>query len=84
MAGRLFRTNAVTLMELKIRLIPIASNCRRRKIGTGRPDYWDCAIRLELAVLAKAETAAEATLADALPAVREAWELETTVQKIFG
>ena len=81
--------NAVTLMELKEppdprreQLIPVVQYAVERKIATGKPDYWDYATRLELAVLAKDEEKATAALADSLAAIREAWEPETTVRNL--
>ena len=77
--------NAVTLMELKeppdprrTTLIPVVAYAVERRIAGGKPDYWDHATRLELAVLAKDEQKARAALSDALAAVRESWEPETT------
>ncbi|THI85090.1 MAG: DUF4071 domain-containing protein [Nitrospira sp. CG24A] len=81
--------NAVTLMELKElpdprreRLIPVVSYAVERRIASGKPDYWDYATRLELAVLAKNQDRAEPALADALAAVRESWEPETTARNL--
>ncbi len=81
--------NAVTLMELKEppdarreRLIQIVSYAVERRIASGKPDYWDHATFLELAVLAKEQQKAEAALADALAAVRETWEPETTARNL--
>ncbi len=81
--------NAVTLMEIKdppdprrARLIPIVSYAVERRIASGKPDYWDHATLLELAVLANEQQKAEAALADALAAVREAWEPETTARNL--
>jgi tetratricopeptide (TPR) repeat protein len=81
--------NAVTLMELKEppdlrreRLIPVVCYAVERRIASGKPDYWDYATRLELAVLAKDQQKAESVLADALAAVRESWELETTARNL--
>src|SRR5262249_37584218 len=52
--------NAVTLMELKDppdpareTLIPVVAYAVERRIAAGKPDYWDFATQLELAVLAK-------------------------------
>jgi MAP3K TRAFs-binding domain len=81
--------NAVTLMELsdppdprRLRLIPVVAYAIERRIAAGKPDYWDYATRLELSVLGKdADSAAEA-LADALAAVRESWEPETTARNL--
>lgn len=81
--------NAVTLMELKEppdprreRLIPIVSYAVERRIASGKPDYWDHATLLELAVLAKDQQKAESALADALAVVRESWEPETTARNL--
>jgi tetratricopeptide (TPR) repeat protein len=77
--------NAVTLMELKEppdpqreQLIPVVRYAVERRIAAGRPDYWDYATRLELAVLAEDEEAAAQALGDALASARENWERETT------
>lgn len=81
--------NAVTLMEIneppdprRIKLIPVVAYAVERRIATGRPDYWDHATRLELAVLAKDEVVAAETLANALASVREPWEPETTARNL--
>ncbi len=81
--------NAVTLMELKDppdprreQLIPVVSYGVERRIASGKPDYWDHATRLELAVLAKDEAGASAALSDALANVRESWEPETTARNL--
>jgi MAP3K TRAFs-binding domain len=81
--------NAVTLMELKdppdprrAVLIPVVRYAVERRIAAGKPDYWDHATLLELAVLGKFETGATAALADALAAMREAWEPETTARNL--
>jgi tetratricopeptide (TPR) repeat protein len=81
--------NAVTLMELKEppdprreQLIPVVSYAVERRIASGKPDYWDHATRLELAVLAKDQQKAESALAYALAAVREPWEPETTARNL--
>jgi len=81
--------NAVTLMELgdppdprRLRLIPVVAYAVERRIAAGKPDYWDYATRLELAVLAKDPDAASAALGDALAAVRESWEAESTARNL--
>lgn len=81
--------NTVTLMELKDppdprrdQLIPVVRYAVDRKIATGKPDYWDYATRLELAVQAKDEEKAMAALGDALAAIREVWEPETTARNL--
>jgi hypothetical protein len=77
--------NAVTLMTLRNppdlrreQILPVVTYAVERKIATGKPDYWDYATRLELAVLDKNEEKAASALSDALASVREPWELETT------
>lgn len=81
--------NAVTLMELREppdprreQLLPVVSYGVERRIATGRPDYWDHATRVELAVLAKDEERAMSATGDALAAVRESWEPETTARNL--
>jgi hypothetical protein len=81
--------NAVTLMELKDPpdprrelLIPVVSYAVERRIASGKPDYWDYATRLELAVLANDEDRASQALGDALALVREGWERETTARNL--
>jgi tetratricopeptide (TPR) repeat protein len=81
--------NAVTLMELREppdprreELVPVVRYAVERRRAAGQPDYWDHATRLELAVLARDETVARASLADALASVRESWEPETTARNL--
>jgi hypothetical protein len=81
--------NAATLMEIKEppdtrrqQLIPVVRYAVGRRIAAGKPDYWDHATRLELAVLAKDEQEAGAALGDALALVRESWEPETTARNL--
>lgn len=79
--------NAVTLMELKEppdpqreRLLPVVAYAVERRVAAGVPDYWDYATLLELALLARDQQKATAALSDALAAVREKWEPETTLR----
>ena len=81
--------NAVTLMELKEppdpqreALIPVVTYAVERRVAAGKPDYWDYATLLELAILAKDEQKATAALRAALPIIREPWEPETTVRNL--
>lgn len=53
-----------------------------RRIAGGEPDYWDHATRLELAVLADDPDGAAEALSNALAAVREVWEPETTLRNL--
>jgi hypothetical protein len=81
--------NAVTLMELKDPpdprrqdLIPVVTYAVERRIAAGKPDYWDFATQLELAVLGKQQAQASSALGKALAAVREKWEPETTARNL--
>jgi hypothetical protein len=81
--------NAVTLMELKeppdprgATLVPVVRYAVERRVAAGKPDYWDHATLLELAVLGRDEASAAAALADALANVRETWEPETTARNL--
>jgi MAP3K TRAFs-binding domain len=76
-------------MELKeppdprrVQLLPVIAYAVERRIASGKPDYWDHATRLELAVLAKDEPKVVDALGNALAAVREAWEPETTARNL--
>ncbi len=82
--------NTVTLMELKEppdprreRLIQVVAYAAERRIAAGKPDYWDYATILEIAVLAKDEKKAMTSLGNALAAVREPlFELTTTLRNL--
>ncbi|MEX5218025.1 MAG: DUF4071 domain-containing protein [Nitrospira sp.] len=81
--------NAVTLMELKeppdsrrMKLIPVVAYAVERRVATGKADYWDHATLLELAVLAKDEDRAMEALGNALAAVREPFEPESTARNL--
>jgi hypothetical protein len=81
--------NAVTLMELHEppdprcdQILPVVIYSVKRRIATGTPDYWDYATLLELAVLAEDEKGAEDAAAEAIAAVRERWEAETTARNL--
>jgi tetratricopeptide (TPR) repeat protein len=81
--------NAVTLMNLKdpaderrTETLPAVRYAVERKIARGKPDYWDWATLLELAVLGNDEAEAKKTLPRALACVRENWEPETTARNL--
>ena len=81
--------NAITLMELRDppderrkELLPVVTYAVKRRIESGEPDYWDHATLLELAVLAEDAEQAASALGDALAAVREVWEPETTLNNL--
>ena len=63
-------------------LLPVVAYSVARRLARREPDYWDHATRLELAVLSNDEETAASALADALAAVREAWEPETTAYNL--
>ncbi len=81
--------NAITMMELKDppdpqreALIPVVRYAVQRRIESGKPDYWDYATLLELAVLGLDETRAADALISALALVRETWEPESTARNL--
>ncbi len=77
--------NILTLMEAqeppderREKLMPVVDYAVDRRMATGKPDYWDYATKLEIAILNKDEAGAMDALGEALTAVREAWEPVTT------
>ena len=81
--------NALTLMELRsppdprrLELAPVVTYAVQRRIARGNADYWDHATLLELAVLRKDEEPASVAAGDAIAAVRERWEPETTARNL--
>ena len=81
--------NAATLMTLRTppdarakELVPVIRYAVERKIASGKPDYWDFATLVELAVLAEDEHGAMDALAKALVVIREPLEPETTARNL--
>jgi tetratricopeptide (TPR) repeat protein len=81
--------NAATLMEIKEppdprreQLIPVVRYAAERRIAAGKPDYWDYATVLELAILAKDKERAQDALCNALTSVREIWEPKATARNL--
>jgi hypothetical protein len=81
--------NAVTLMEIRDpggaeqqELLPVVRYANRRRIDDCGADYWDHATRLELGVIARDRDEAMAGARDALAAVREPWEPESTAYNL--
>jgi len=81
--------NAVTLMEIREppdpqrdELLPVVLYAVRRKITSGKADYWDHATLLELAVLMRCEENAQKALCDALASIREPWEPKSTARNL--
>ncbi len=83
--------NAVTLLDIKGEaqslaqkdaLLPVVRYAVQQRLKSTRPDYWDYATLLELAVLANDEAAARKSLSDALSRMRETWEAQTTANNL--
>ena len=81
--------NALTLMELqeppdphRTKLLAVVRYAVERRMATRKPDYWDNATWLEIAVLDSDEAAANAALTAVLASVREVWEPETTLRNL--
>lgn len=81
--------NAVTLMEIteppdprRMDILPVVSYAVKRRLASGRADYWDHATRLELAILRRDREDAAEALGDALASIREVWEPETTLRNL--
>ena len=64
------------------KIIPVVTYAVERRIAAGKPDYWDHATLLELAVLGWDEAAAGEALANAAAVVREKWKPETTARNL--
>jgi tetratricopeptide (TPR) repeat protein len=81
--------NAVTLMELReppdpqrVMILPVVRYAVERRIAKGKPDYWDYATLLELAMIEMSESLAWEALQKALAVVRESWEPKTTQRNL--
>lgn len=81
--------NAVTLMEQasppdprRLELLPVVTYAVKRRIAKGVPDYWDFATLLELGVLREEEAASLDAAENALAAVRETWEPQSTANNL--
>jgi len=79
--------NAITLLEIrgdgeslahKAELAPVVRFAVKQRLKSTKPNYWDYATLLEIAVLENQEQEAAHQLQDSLAAVREGWEPETT------
>jgi len=64
------------------KLLPVVRYSVERRIQGGRPDFWDWATLLELAVLAREKEQATDALGQALASTQEPWELETTARNL--
>ncbi len=83
--------NAVTLLDikgdeeslkLKQRLLPVVRFAVEQRLAASKPDYWDHATMLELAVLNDEPDRAMDHLADAVAAIRESWEPGSTANNL--
>jgi tetratricopeptide (TPR) repeat protein len=83
--------NAVTLLEikgdaeslkLKKRLVPVVRFAVEQRLAGTKPDYWDHATMLELAVLNEEPERAIGHLSDAVICIRETWEPGTTANNL--
>jgi uncharacterized caspase-like protein len=81
--------NAVTLMELRNppdprrqELIPVVKYSLLLKMDQGKPDYWDYATLLELAILTKDKKAANSIVSNVLFYLHEKWKGETTLRNL--
>ncbi len=81
--------NALTLMEIrdpsdprKAELLPVVRYAAQRRCSRPRPDYWDHASVLELAIIANDELAAGSALRRALVGTEVAWHVDTTLRNL--
>lgn len=81
--------NALTLMAQSDELDPRAAELNsvvsfavKQKIAQGKPEYWDYATLLELAVLACNQDKAEECLSETLILKSAIWERETTARNL--
>jgi len=83
--------NAVTLLDLKgdeeslkqrDKLLPVVQFAVERRTDNTNVDYWDHATLLELAVISGDDAKAGEHIGNALAAIRESWEPETTVNNL--
>lgn len=83
--------NAVTLLDIdgakkskatRDELLPVVRFAVLQRLSGKKPDYWDHATMLELAVLGSDEDTASEYLDNALGEIREIWEPETTARNL--
>jgi hypothetical protein len=83
--------NAVTLLDIrgdersqkrKAEILPVVRFAITQRLKSSKPDYWDYATLLELAVLEGGQEMSKQYLRDALANVRENWEPETTANNL--
>jgi hypothetical protein len=83
--------NAVTLLDVrgdeaseekKAEMLPVVRYAVNQRLRRSKPDYWDYATLLELAVLDNDESSASRFLGKALAIQREPWESRTTANNL--
>ena len=83
--------NAVTLLDIrgdersqkrKAEILPVVRFAVTQRLKSSKPDYWDHATLLELAVLEGDQEMARQYLRDALASMRATWEPETTANNL--
>ena len=83
--------NAVTLLDVrgdaasqerKAEMLPVVRYAVNQRLRRSKPDYWDYATLVELAVLDNDEKSATRLLGNALAAQREPWESQTTANNL--
>ena len=83
--------NVLTLLDIqgspgsekqKAEVLPVVTFAVKQRLKFARPDYWDYATLLELAVLRSDEEEARRTLSDALSHIREEWEPKSTANNL--
>jgi tetratricopeptide (TPR) repeat protein len=83
--------NAVTLLDIrgderslkkKREILPVVRFAVNQRLKSSKPDYWDYATLLELAVLEGDPELASEYLSCSLSSMRETWEPETTANNL--
>lgn len=83
--------NAVTLLDIKgdeaslsqkEQLLPVVRFAVTQRLKHAKPDYWDHATLLELAVLDHDQEESQKHLAAAMASIREIWEPKTTANNL--
>jgi hypothetical protein len=68
--------------DRRLSMIPVVRYSVERKVAKGKPDYWDYATLIELAVLGGDQQEARKMLSKAATCIREKWEPETTARNL--
>jgi hypothetical protein len=83
--------NAITLLDIrgdegslarKAELLPVVRFSVNQRLKSAKPDYWDHATLVEIAVLEGNAQAAAQHLSDAIASIREPWEPKTTANNL--